>query len=284
MALDNYRYLDRQQIEALFFQGPRSAQHRVRYLAEGDLVLGWHVRLQPGFYPRPSVYLLSARGARVLAHLSDAAPTPFVQRAEDARRRAFHLLHDLEANAFFVALASASRAISNQGLYHWVGERGCWRAYAEAHELGPIPDGWGRYLLPEGEVIFYLEWDRGTLKRTRLFSKVKQYRTYFRGRQRAASTNVLFVVPSDGREEQVRAEIAAAMAGAGGDVCRFWTATTQRLQRDGLLGRIWQPSGSRAGLSSLAGLPHQPRSARPVSSCIGKPNWWERRQAGGQGA
>ena len=53
-----------------------------------------------------------------------------------------------------MALARASASIADQGLYHWVGERGCWRAYQEAHELGPIPDGWGRYLLPEGEVIF----------------------------------------------------------------------------------------------------------------------------------
>src|SRR5881398_1739836 len=85
--------------------------------------------------------------------------------SEHARTRAYHVTHDLEANAFFVALARASAPLLDQGLYHWVGERGCWRAYQEAHELGPIPDGWGRYLLPEGEIIFFLEWDRGTVPR-----------------------------------------------------------------------------------------------------------------------
>jgi hypothetical protein len=220
----------------------------------------------------------------VLAQLSGASADPFVKRAEHARNRAFHVLHDIEANAFFVALAAASRSLRPQGLYHWVGERGCWRAYAEAHELGPIPDGWGRYLLPEGEVIFFLEWDRGTLKRARIRSKATYYRTYFRGRQRATTTNVLFVVPSVSREEQVREEIAAVISGVASESCRFWTTTTERLQKEGPLGTIWRSTSSRVGLKCLAELPNQPRSAYSVDACIGKPAWWERRPAGGQGA
>ena len=284
MALDQYRYLDRQQLEELFFLGPRSSQLRLRFLAQSGLLVAWRVRRQPGRIPRPSVFLLSWRGARVLAQLAGASPDPFVKRAEHARNRAFHVLHDIEANAFFVALAAASRSLRHQGLYHWVGERGCWAAYAEAHELGPIPDGWGRYLLPEGEVIFFLEWDRGTLKRARLRSKATYYRTYFRGRQRATTTNVLFVVPSVSREEQVREEIAAVISGAASESCRFWTTTTERLQKEGPLGTIWRSTSSRVGLKCLAELPKQPRSAYSVDACIGKPAWWERRPAGGQGA
>ncbi len=263
-ALDQYRYLDRQQLEELFFQGPRSSQLRLRFLSQSGLLVSWRVRRQPGRIPRPSVFLLSWRGARVLAQLSGSSPDPFVKRAEHARNRAFHVLHDIEANAFFVALTAASRNLRHQGLYHWVGERGCWRAYAEAHELGPIPDGWGRYLLPKDEVIFFLEWDRG--------------------RQRAATTNVLFVVPSVSREEQVREEIAAVISGAASESCRFWTTTTERLQKEGPLGTIWRSTSSRVGLKCLAELPNQPRSAYSVDACIGKPAWWERRPAGGQGA
>ncbi len=284
MALDQYRYLDRSQIEQLFFPGPRFCQRRLRYLAQCDVVLPWQARLQPGLHPRPSVYLLSARGARLLARFCKASPAPFVRRAEHARTRAFHLMHDLEANAFFVALARASTPIVDQGLYHWVGERGCWRAYQEAHELGPIPDGWGRYLLPEGEVIFFLEWDRGTLQRARLRSKVTYYRAYFRGRRRAAATHVLYVVPSAAREDQVRTEIGRVLIRSASDSCRFWTATVDRLQNEGPLGCIWRPSGSSAELVRLAELPKHPRSSRPADACIAKPSWWERRPAGGQGA
>ena len=284
LALDQYRYLDRHQLEQLFFRGPRSAQLRLRYLSESGLVLCWRIRRKPGRVLGPWVFLLSPRGARLLADLSGANSGPFVRRAEHAQTAAFHVLHDIEANAFFVDVATASRAIRDRGLYHWVGERGCWRAYAEARELGPIPDGWGRYLLPEGEVIFFLEWDRATLRRSRIRSKVSQYRTYFRGRQRAATTNVLFVVPSVSREEQIRDEIAAVITGVVSDTCRFWTTTTERLQNVGPLGPIWRSSGSRIGLKRLADLPKQPRSSYSVEGCIGKPAWWERRPAGGQGA
>ena len=116
-ALDQYRYLDRQQLEELFFQGPRSSQLRLRFLAQSGLLVSWRVRRQPGRIPRPSVFLLSSRGARVLAQLSGASPDPFVKRAEHARNRAFHVLHDIEANAFFVALTAASRSLRHQGLY-----------------------------------------------------------------------------------------------------------------------------------------------------------------------
>jgi hypothetical protein len=284
LALDQYRYLDRHQLEQLFFQGPRSAQLRLRYLSVSGLVLCWRMRRKPGRVLRPWIFLLSSRGARLLAEVSGTTSSPFVKRAEHAQTAAFHVVHDIEANAFFVDVATASSVILEQGLYHWVGERGCWRAYAEAHELGPIPDGWGRYLLPEGEVIFFLEWDRATLRRSRIRSKVSQYRTYFRGRQRAATTNVLFVVPSISREAQIREEILAVIRDTANESCRFWTTTTERLQGVGPLGPIWRSSGSHVGLKRLADLPKQPRSSYSLEGCIGKPAWWERRPAGGQGA
>jgi len=44
------------------------------------------------------------------------------------------------------------------GLYQWVGEEDCRRRYRA--ELAP--DGWVRLLTPVGDVLFFLEWDRGT--------------------------------------------------------------------------------------------------------------------------
>lgn len=38
-------------------------------------------------------------------------------------------------------------------------ERLCGSAQVRA-----VPDGWGRHLLTNGAVIFYLEWEHGTLK------------------------------------------------------------------------------------------------------------------------
>jgi hypothetical protein len=284
IALDQYRYLDCKQIEQLFYPSPRTCQRRLKKLKDWSLLLAWNVRLQPGYYPRPSIYVLSSRGARLLARLREADAQPYVRRAEHARTHSFHLLHDLEANAFFVGLARASRALPDQGLYHWVGERGSWHAYSQAHEVGPIPDGWGRYLLPEGEVIFFVEWDRGTLQLARLRMKVTHYRNYFRARDRAPTTHVLYVVPTPAREAQLRSEIGRALVGIRSACCRFWTTTVGRLHQDGPLGPIWQAAPNGHALTRLEEMPLQLRSPRPVIACIGKPAWWDQRPGGGEGA
>ncbi len=284
MALDQYRYLDRELLQDLFFKGPRSCQLRLRHLTAQGLVICWQAVLQPGRQPRPSVYLLSVRGASLLARVFQSPRTPFVGRAQHARTRAFHLDHDLGANAFFVALARASRTLEGEGLYHWVGERSCRRVYEEEGQPGPIPDGWGRYLFPEGEVVFFLEWDRGTEQCRRLRMKVSRYGSYFRGRREASQNHVLFVVPSTARENEVQRVIRGTIEAADEESCRFWTATVERLREMGPLGRIWGPTGDMSEPVQLAELPRQRRSLRPVASSIGKLIWWERRPAGGEGA
>src|SRR2546423_8780115 len=113
MALDQYRYLDRQQLEELFFQGPRSSQLRLRFLSQSGLLVSWRVRRQPGRIPRPSVFLLSSRGARVLAQLSGTSPDPFVRCAEHARNRAFLGLPGHGATSFFLELRVAARGFVN---------------------------------------------------------------------------------------------------------------------------------------------------------------------------
>ena len=64
MAMDAYRYLDRSQIQTLFFAGPRSCQYRLRWLAHHGLVRTWQVVMRPGRVCRASIFLLSRRGAR----------------------------------------------------------------------------------------------------------------------------------------------------------------------------------------------------------------------------
>src|ERR1700693_4035642 len=130
MALDSYRYLDRGQLQALFFSGPRSCQYRLRWLVDHGLVRLGRVVTGPGTVCRSSIYLLSRRGAAALAEWLDEDPRPYLRRAEHALERRFHLVHKLEANQFFVDLAFAVRELAGHGLYHWVGEHGVQDAYA----------------------------------------------------------------------------------------------------------------------------------------------------------
>src|SRR6202521_4764841 len=111
MALDSYRYLDRGQLQALFFSGPRSCQYRLRWLVDHGLVRTWLVVMRPGRVCRSSIYLLSRRGAAALAEWLDEEPMPSVRRAEHALERRFHLVHQLEANQFFVDVAFAAREL-----------------------------------------------------------------------------------------------------------------------------------------------------------------------------
>jgi hypothetical protein len=284
MALDQYRYLDREQIEQLFFDGRRRSQLKLRRLALHGLIIGWLSLLQPGLRPRPSVYLLSTRGATRLSREREIDPRAAIQRAKHARTRNFHLLHDLEANGFFVGVAVATRSREGEGLYHWVGGPGCRRAAKESQDRLPISDGWGRLLLPDRELLFDLEWDRGTEHPQRLRRKATAYVDYFRRRRDASLHHLFFVVPTEGREAEVQRVVRAAMPPRG-ECCRIWTTSIGRLRSEGPLAPIWQevsphPSG-HVGLWQMPGLP---RSARQTEDCIGKPAWWERRPGGGEGA
>src|ERR1700694_2938510 len=81
MALDSYRYLDRGQLQALFFYGSRSFQYRLLWLVDHGLVRTWRVVMRPGRVCRSSIYLLSRRGAGAPGGWLGAGPMPSVRRA-----------------------------------------------------------------------------------------------------------------------------------------------------------------------------------------------------------
>jgi len=281
-ALDSYRYLDRGQLQALFFSGSRSCQYRLRWLVGHGLVRTWRVVMRPGRVCRFSIYLLSRRGAVALAEWLDEDPRPYLRRAEHALERRFHLVHQLEANQFFVELAFAARELPGHGLYHWVGEHGVQDAYAEGDERGPIPDGWGRLLTPDREVLIHLEWDRGTEQPRRLRAKLHAYTSYFSDRAGASANQVLFVAPTEQRERRIGG-LLPDHVDADRETCRLWTTTTAFIAAAGPLGAVWASDGSgrRVSVLDMAGLP---RSDRHVEDAVGKPAWWLRRPGGGGGS
>lgn len=106
------------------------------------------------------------------------------------------------------------------GLYHWVGEHEIAAAYAESNEQGPTPDGWGRTLTSDREVLIHLEWDRGTEQPRRLRGKLQAYVRYFIDRPHASANQVLWVVPSRAREEQL-GRLLRDLAEPDRECCRF---------------------------------------------------------------
>ena len=279
-ALDSYRYLDRHQMQGLFFDGPRSCQYRLKWLVDRGLVNAWRTVIRPGHVRRASIFLLSARGASGLAGLSGDESRPYVLRAEHALARHHYLIHDLEASQLFVDLALATRHVPTMGLYHWVGEHGIRRAYGE--EAAPVPDGWGRFLVGDRELFLHLELDRGSEQTKRLHGKLAAYIAYFRGRPQASCNHVLFVVPTEQRRHQVEG-VVRRLVETTVECCRVWTALRHDLALNGPLSRVWAGIGESTARVGIPEMPSRPAGSRPLADCIGKPLWWERRPGGGEG-
>src|SRR5205823_2165060 len=118
--------------------------------------------------------------------------------------------------------------------------------YREARErdhrrAAPAPDGRGLYQTPEGEVVFDLEWDRGTEPPKRLRQKVDSFVGYFTNRREAENHHVLFVVPGAGGEAAVGWTVERiSFPIYSFNCCRFWVTNQRQLAARGPLGAIWR--------------------------------------------
>ncbi len=298
-ALYDYRYLNTLQVQELFFPSLRSCQMRLQVLHHQGLLYSWKVIETPGVRRRHSLLLISARGARVLANWHGEDPRAYVERSHDARDHCWHATHDLEANQFFVSLAAQSRPRPDEGLLIWFGEE---QVRAErrqaAHEDKrpiPTPDGTGIYMVSEAQIIFDLEWDRATESLARVRGKIRSYVGYFEHYRGADLHHVLFVVPTDDREDKLQYTIWRERPWLQSkECCSFWTTTAYRLRLWGPLGAIWlradiqateppAPSVTKLRMrTAFNQLPPIRPDERPIADCIGKPAWWERRPGGGQ--
>jgi hypothetical protein len=82
-------------------------------------------------------------------------------------------------------------AREDEGLYSWLGERRAQAALAAAVR----PDGYGRYLFPNGELTFYLELDRATEPTKRVADKLASYQHALANDPQLRLCNILLVVP-----------------------------------------------------------------------------------------
>lgn len=301
--LSEHRYLTTELIHALFFTGRsrRAVQKSLRSLraasATGEhgvhlgLVARW-AQMEPvvawdqatprisGWRRRTSLWLLTERGAAAVAVYRNLEPKAVMRRSLFASEYLSDLEHALDTNSFFVGLAAAARERPDEGLYNWVGDNAMRRNYQELG-LDLAPDGWGRYLTASKEVVFALEWDRGTEGAQRWTRKAQTYARERAGPERAARS-LLVVVPAPTRERSVREAAARGLPPAS--AVRLWTTHAPLLAERGPLGDVWLECGVVAGeRSRLTDLPGRPRTARRIDDCIGKPTWWERRPGAGEG-
>jgi hypothetical protein len=272
-CLSQHRWLTTSQVEALFFTYSRGAQRQLRRLEEWGLIHRGH-RMDPNtgasnWRKYPDLFLLSARGAWVLAHSQRTDPKPLITRAFNAFNYRLQILHAVGANDFFANLIRASRGL-DEGLYHWVGDDGVRRTFQERGD-DVAPDGWGRYLTETEEIYFYLEWDRGTEPSPRLRAKAAA--------ADKIGHHVLWVAPWPAREQGIRSALQASNGARPA-----WTTHVGLLRERGPLGEIWQPSRAGGRRQRLSELPGRPRTERQLEDCLGRPGWWKSRPGGTEGA
>jgi hypothetical protein len=238
--LAEYEPLSSSELCLLFFTGGRSARLRLCNLEENDLL----ERVYPARSRRgggtEALWFLSATGRRAIGAPQRRPPGLSIPDLEHRRAVA----------RFFCQLVERSLDRPAEGLWSWLGERSAERALGGAVR----PDGFGRYLVRRGEVIFHLELDRGTEPGRRVGDKLRRYPPALANDAKRELVNVLLVCSSAGRLANL-----ARHAPAGPPW--FWGTTDK--QRYRLL-----PRGEERPFDALPALPRDP--ARPAKLCLGK--------------
>jgi hypothetical protein len=99
------------------------------------------------------------------------------------------LEHRRAAAGFFLDLVRGSLDVPGEGLYRWLGEQQAQQGTGPAVR----PDGFGRYLLVDGEITFYLEIDRGTETTKRVKDKLAAYQQALAADRNRDRGNILLV-------------------------------------------------------------------------------------------
>jgi len=234
----------------LFFSGSRTCRVRLAQLEQHRLLL----RVYPTAGRKgtsEALWFLTAEARALLG--APARRTPSLSLPDLEHRRA--------VAKFMCRLVERSLHEPDEGLWCWHGE-----SRAQEGAGGHVrPDAYGRYLLPNGELTFYLELDRGTEPAKRVGAKLAGYTAALAtdtGRERG---NVLLICHSRRRMESLAAHAPQGPPWIWGstDSVRYWLLPT--LQEERTLDQL--PLWSRG--------PEQ----RPLAGCLGR-RWqtWGQRQ------
>src|SRR5581483_9046537 len=241
--LAEHEPLTTNELRLLFFTGARTCRARLKLLTDdGMLHRVYPATTSRGGKSEP-LYFLSPQARRLLEVPARRAPALSIPDLE----------HRRAVSRFFLALAERSLTSSGEGLFSWLGERS-----AQAALGGSVrPDGYGRYLLPDGELTFYLELDRATEPVRRVTAKLDAYKRALANDPELRLCNILLVVPGRRRLASV------ARAAPTGPPWNWGTVDGEHYQ---LL-----PAGEQPDERPLERLPLRARDPRrPLNDCLGR--------------
>ncbi len=274
LNLLEHKVLTTHQIKSLYFRSFRRCQHRMKELKDLGLVSSFSLGRGFGEGRPPACWFLTKTGLSEIAEAKDIRVSDLPWVPDHSYRSNLLLAHRLGVNAFFCALAEASRAHEGHCLIAWRPEHWVRTRAAEVK-----PDGFGRYLHPGGECEFYLEYDRGTEAFGALSRKLEGYLRlaagWTREQELTGFPNLLIIVPEGVREGEVGSALRHAIGSlhVGGSLATsfpLYVASEEQLVELGVLGAAWRHLSTDGDRLSLGDLPAQPRDLYRASRCLGR--------------
>jgi hypothetical protein len=274
LSLLEHKVLSTHQIKSLFFRSFRRCQHRMKELKDLGLVSSFTVGRGFGEGRPPACWFLTKTGLAAIAEANDVRASDLSWVPDQSYRGSQNLAHRLGVNAFFCALAEASRANEDHCLATWRPEHWVRTRAAEVK-----PDGFGRYLHPGGACEFYLEYDRGTEAFGALARKLEGYLRLAAGwtkeQELLGFPNLLIIVPEGVREGEVGSALRHALGtvharGALAMSFPLYVASEEQLTELGVVGPVWKHLPTDTGRISLPELPAQPRDQYRQITCLGR--------------
>ena len=274
LSLLEHKVLTTEQIKSLYFRSLRRTQHRLKELRGLGFIASFIPRRGFGEGRPPDCLFLTKAGLNACAEARGVRASELPWIPDEDYRGSQNLAHRLGVNAFFCALAEASRAHEGHCLLTWRPEH-----WARTRAAEVKPDGFGRYLHPAGACDFYLEYDRGTEAFGALSRKLEGYLRLAAGwteeQEITGLPNLLLIVPEGVREGEVGAALRHAIGslhvrGSLASSFPLHVASEDQLTEQGVLGPAWRHLATNGDRLSLVDLPAQPRDLYPTTRCLGR--------------
>jgi Replication-relaxation len=274
LLLLEHKILTTHQIVSLCFRSLRRCQHRMRELKNLGLVSSFPVGRGFGEGRAPACWHLTKPGLVEVADAKDVRASDLPWVPDSSYRTNRLIAHRLGVNAFFCALADASRTFQGHCLATWRPEH--W-VRTKAAEIKP--DGFGRYLHPGGTCEFYFEYDRATEARGALTRKLEGYLKlaagWTREQELTGFPNLLVLVPEEEREGEVAtahrsATMSLHVSGSLASSFPLHVGSEDRLTELGVLAPAWKHVPIDGERVSLTDLPARPRDLYRATRCLGR--------------
>jgi hypothetical protein len=274
LSLLEHKVLTTNQIKSLYFRSFRRCQHRMKELRDLDLVSSFSVGRGFGEGRPPACWYLTKPGLVEIADAKEIRVSDLPWVPDRSYRTNTLLAHRLGVNAFFCALARASRGPQGHCLATWRPEHWVRTRAAEVK-----PDGFGRYVHPGGACEFYFEYDRATEASGALSRKLEGYLRLAAGwteeQELTGFPNLLVLVPEGERERKVETAFHHAtgtlhVSGSIATSFPLYVASEDVLTHVGVLAPAWSHLPTESDRLSLLDLPAGPGDQYRTGPCIGR--------------